>query len=121
MGLGREGGDHLDPRLGGGVGLSGASPRATNKRAARTFSAAATCPATDGQTPSFVSAALPYLPAGTELGSAIASLPSPSNFPSGKPGAIVVVTGLSFGATSTSLLPSRSIRVALSISLRCCR
>src|SRR5213596_262659 len=43
---------------------SGASPRPTKSSAARTFSAAAMRFATLGQTPSFSSAAFPYIPAG---------------------------------------------------------
>src|SRR3954451_22756770 len=57
---------------------SGASPRPTKSSAARTFSAAAMRFATLGQTPSFSSAAFPYIPAGTAAGSANRQLPAPS-------------------------------------------
>ena len=111
-----------DPQKAGLRGLGeliafGASPRATSASAARTFSAAATRFSTLGQTPSLVSAALPYSPAGTEAGSAIASLPVPSSLASGKFGPIATWAVLVFGTISTSALPSRFTRLLSSISL----
>src|SRR5882672_7829082 len=91
---------------------SGASPRDTKSKVARTFSVGAGLLATEDQTPSAPSAALPYFPAGTPLGSAIASLPLPSAEASGKLGPILSLTALSAGAINTSRLPRRLVRVS---------
>ncbi|MBK7114929.1 MAG: hypothetical protein IPH71_02670 [Proteobacteria bacterium] len=70
-------------------------------------------------TPSRISAARAYLPAGTLDGSPVAMRPrAPSAAASGNPGPILSFTGLSAGATSTSRLPTMSRRVPGSISLR---
>ena len=91
---------------------NGASPRDTSASAARTFSARATCFSTLDQTPSVSSAALPYLPAGTLSGLAIASLSVPSAAARPKPGPILSAAVLDAGAISTSVLRSRSTRVS---------
>ena len=72
------------------------------------------------QAPSFSSAALAYLPTGTDLTSPVAILPSPASLARSKPCAIVTLSILeSFGAISTMLLPSRLTRVgSLMVFLR---
>ena len=92
---------------------STASPRATSANAARTLSAIANRFSTEAQMPSFSSAPLAYLPTGTELTSPVAMRPSPISFARSKFAAIATLSILeSFGATSTSLLPSRLTRVS---------
>ena len=86
---------------------NGASPRETSASAARTFSARATCFSTLVQTPSFSSALLPYLPAGTLSGLAMASFSVPSAAARPKFGAILSVELLDAGAISTSVLRRR--------------
>ena len=63
--------------------------------------------------PSFSSALLAYLPTGTELTSPVAMRPSPISLARSKPGPIATLSILeSFGAISTSRLPSRLTRVS---------
>src|SRR5215471_6177419 len=100
---------------------NGASPRETRARAARTFSARATRACTDAHTPSRSRAALPYLPAGTESGSAMASRPSPSSVASGTFCPIVTSRRSPAGAMRTSRLPRRLTRVSGLISPRSAR
>src|SRR5579863_55310 len=89
---------------------SGASPRDTSNKAARTSAAGASFDATDDQTPSDVSAACAYSPPGTDVGSPTASRPAPNRAASANPGAIFSVTGWWAGAMSTSVLPSTFTR-----------
>jgi hypothetical protein len=99
---------------------NGASLRETKSSAARTSSALAIFFSTASHTPSFCNAALPYLPAGTESGLAMASLPSPIIVASGKPGMMSTVLVLSAGSTSTSTLPKKFARVSGLIALFFC-
>jgi hypothetical protein len=57
---------------------NGASPRDTSASARAHVLGAATCFSTLAQTPSFSSALLPYLPAGTLSGLAMASFSAPA-------------------------------------------
>ena len=85
----------------------GASPRDTNANAARTFSARATCFSTLPQTPRRSRALLPYLPAGTLSGLAMASFSRPNSAARAKPGPILSVDLLDAGAISTKVLRNR--------------
>ena len=96
----------------------GASPRETRASAARTFSAPATCFSTLVQAPNFSSALLPYLPAGTLSGLAMASFSLRSVPARLKLGAILRFDLLDAGAISTSVLRSRLIRVFGAMRLR---
>ena len=81
---------------------SAASPRATSASAARTLSAIANFGSAACQAPSFSSAALAYLPTGTDLTSPVAILPSPASLARSKPGPMLTLSILeSFGAIST--------------------
>src|SRR4051794_2413395 len=80
----------------------GASPRGNNNNVAPTFLAGAHRSGTDDPTPNASRAALPYFPAGTALGSAIASRPLPSTCANGKLGAMSSFAVLLAGAISTS-------------------
>ena len=91
---------------------STASPRATSVSAARTLSAIANFGSAACHEPSFSSAALAYLPTGTDLTSPVAILPSPASLARSKPAPMLTLSILeSFGAISTMELPSRLIRV----------
>jgi hypothetical protein len=99
---------------------STASLRATSASAARTLSAIANLFSTEAQIPSFSSALLAYFPTGTELTSAVAMRPSPISFARSKPGLIATVSTFdSFGAISTSRLPSRLTRVSSMMTFLC--
>src|SRR5215475_6221667 len=75
---------------------SGASPRDTSTSAARTDSACASLSLTPSQAPSFSSAALPYLPAGTASTLAVASRPPLSGAARSKPGRMSTLRLASF-------------------------
>ena len=92
---------------------STASPRATSVSAARTLSAIANFGSAACQAPSFSSAALAYLPTGTDFDVAGGDLAVAGEL--GEIEALVRSSTLSilesFGAISTMLLPSRLTRV----------
>ena len=91
---------------------STASPRATSVSAARTLSAIANFGSAACHAPSFSSAALAYLPTGTDFTSPVAILPSSASLARSKPGPILALSTLeSLGAISTMLLPSRLTRL----------
>src|ERR1700730_1708748 len=92
---------------------SDASPRPTISSAARTFTASASLCSAAAQPPSFCSAVLAYLPAGTVSTSAIAMRPSPASLAMSKSWPMVTLPSLdSFGAINTSRLPSRLLRLS---------
>src|SRR5215510_5754501 len=87
---------------------SGASPRATMVSATRVCAAIASFGAAACHAPSFSSAALAYLPTGTWCTSPTAIEPSPASLARSRFGPIATLSSLeSFGAISTSWLPSR--------------
>src|SRR5262249_75279 len=93
---------------------SGASPRATMVSATRVCAAIASFGAAACHAPSFSSAALAYLPTGTWRTSPTAIELSPTSLARSKFGPIATLSSLeSFGAISTSWLPSRLIVSAI--------
>src|SRR4029434_6362412 len=92
---------------------AGASPRETRRSAARTFSACMTLSATLVHTPSFTSAALPYLPAGTASTFAIAKRPSPKPLASPNPCLISIAWALLGSDQHDALAKQVGARVGL--------
>src|SRR5262249_18803761 len=92
---------------------SGASPRATIINATRTLGVIASFGAAACHAPSFSRAALAYLPTGTSRTSPVTIEPSPASLARSKFGPIATLSSLeSFGAISTSWLPSKLNRVS---------
>ena len=94
---------------------SGASPRETSARAARTFSAAATLRSTSLQTPRAWSDALPYFPAGTESGLAMAD---PKAVPAGKYGRAALESLGVWQAVEPRVAAAENVRAALALVSR---